>query len=240
MVAEIAEERTFPGPGAVRDPRADRDSAFRELLFGRDATERLEKGLNPAGALAETPVGPGLQISGVEPGSDDRHLAVRLNLDRDMTSLDTRNLLFMEHISGDRDPGSVRFFRLEGGDSLAAGEHEVNLAEADMALDSRTLATVGEILDRGRPGGLYMIDTEKGHLGFHWPIYTYVDVEVVVLQDGSRKRALILPVSGAGHQVLDPGRYTLRFEITRRRWTTTDTPDNWNTYNQDCSLRLDI
>lgn len=61
-----------------------------------------------------------------------------------------------------------------------------------------------------------------------------------MLQDGSRTRALIIPWDGSNHKMLDPGRYALHFEITRNRWTTTDSLDSWNTYNQENNIKFDI
>ena len=246
FVSELPFPKVEPKPGIII-PAGNttisvkaREKAIRDQLFHKDAIERLQGTLGPAEAPTTEVAGPALRISDADLGSDDSHLNLRLDLNTAMSARDARDLIFMQHVPEGRGLEKVRFFRLESSKDLSTGEQEVALTETEMVLDSRTLGSIRDILDKSRPGGIYVIDPAKDVIGFHYPIYAYVEMDAVVLQDGSRTRAMIIPVDGANHKMLDPGRYALRFEITRERWTTTDTADNWNTYNQESTLKFNI
>jgi hypothetical protein len=66
-------------------------------------------------------------------------------------------------------------------------------------------------------------------------------VEVKVLQNGVSNKALIIPVDGAGNAVeVTDGQYLLRFQMTRKRWNTSDATDDLNTYERETSVTLRI
>jgi len=73
------------------------------------------------------------------------------------------------------------------------------------------------------------------------PIFTYVSIDVRVLQSGSALQALILPISAAGvPDLLAPGTYRLTLAINRSRWSTTAAPDDLNRYTDSAALLLEF
>lgn len=71
---------------------------------------------------------------------------------------------------------------------------------------------------------------------FNAASYTYVPVDVRVLQDGQGRRALILPFSGGSPLGLKSGTYRITLVIDRARWSTTDPPDDTNRYRREASF----
>ena len=240
----IAKAKVQPGGIApAKNPKENwkaRKKTNRDLLFDKNALEGFIEGNSPQQTNDDIPNVPLLRIKDVDLGSDDKQIKIRLTLNRNLSNCEISNMIFMKHVSEGKELDNVQFFRLDTGKQWASGEHEVELTQANFAFDKNTLKLVYEILGNNRPGGIYALDVEKGILDFYWPIYTYVNVDTLVLQDGSHTRALIIPGNGSSHKMLSSGRYALQFEITRKRWSTTDSTDSWNTYNQLSVIKLDI
>ena len=66
-----------------------------------------------------------------------------------------------------------------------------------------------------------------------------VDVPIAVrmLQNGDGRRALLIPTDTAP---LESGRYRLTLRLSRRRWVTTEPPDDVNTYAREATLSLEL
>jgi hypothetical protein len=72
------------------------------------------------------------------------------------------------------------------------------------------------------------------------PHFVYDAIDVRVIQDGAARRAIVLPVSGGGVSPLPGGLYRLSFKLERRRWATTEPPDDLNTYRRETALQLNL
>jgi hypothetical protein len=59
-----------------------------------------------------------------------------------------------------------------------------------------------------------------------------------VLQDATGLRALVIPASGAALLPLSAGTYRLRFTLDRRRWQTTDPPNDLTRYQRTAELQF--
>jgi hypothetical protein len=69
---------------------------------------------------------------------------------------------------------------------------------------------------------------------------TYQNVPVRVIQDGSGRRAIIVPVTGGAAVSLATGKYRLSLAINRERWSTTDAPDALNRYQDSAQLTVTL
>lgn len=142
--------------------------AIHELLFQQDVIKKLKDGLSSVEAnvkrLADEPI---IRINDVDLGSDDVHISIHLNLNKDLTSHDARDLIFMQHISEGQDLTNVNFFKLDSNKNLTSGEHIVELTRTELILDRNTLNSVYGIMNNSRPRGIYVIDPNKGLLDFH-------------------------------------------------------------------------
>jgi hypothetical protein len=76
---------------------------------------------------------------------------------------------------------------------------------------------------------------------------TWEDVALQVLQDGSGRRALLVPVAGpvgpaggAAPITLAPGLYRLRLALDRARFATTAPPDDVNRYQREVTWTLSL
>ena len=139
------------------------------MLFDKDAIKSLIEGeeLSPAQTRVDIPNEPVLHISDVDLGSDDRHLTLRMKLNSDLSSLDTHNFILLKHVTEGQELNDVEFYKLDTNKDWNSGEHEAELTQVDLTLDSNTRKLVYESLGNSRPGGIYAIDVEKGFLGFH-------------------------------------------------------------------------
>jgi len=73
------------------------------------------------------------------------------------------------------------------------------------------------------------------------PVIDYVPIAVRVIQDGSARRALIVPMSNAVvPQSLAPGHYRLTLAMDRARWSTTAPPDDLSHYRDTATLTLEL
>jgi hypothetical protein len=153
--------------------------------------------------------------------ADDRVLVVesagsgRLRLYTGRISVSATGARVRTHLSDDvtvlRDADSIFHSALDG----AAPGHTVVLLPGVSAMGGRGLVTV--------------------------PIFTYVPVDVHVLQSGSARQALIVPMSTADEpDLLAPGTYRLTLTINRSRWSTTDMPDDLNHYTDSATLLLEF
>jgi hypothetical protein len=72
------------------------------------------------------------------------------------------------------------------------------------------------------------------------PHYDFEPVEIQVLQNGGATRAIVVPFSGGKAVALAPGVYRLDFAIDRKRWLTTDPPDETNSYRATASVTVTL
>jgi hypothetical protein len=73
------------------------------------------------------------------------------------------------------------------------------------------------------------------------PVFGFARIDVRVIQSGSARCALVLPMTGAGvPQPLAAGNYRLTLAIDRSRWSTTDPPDDLNRYRDAGTLLFDL
>lgn len=90
------------------------------------------------------------------------------------------------------------------------------------------------------PGRVVIVDAGfRDILGGFRPLYFFRPVAVRVLQDGTGRRAFVIPVNAAGAaRSLPAGIYRMKFTLDRRRWDTNDAPDDLNRYRGEATLPL--
>jgi len=90
-------------------------------------------------------------------------------------------------------------------------------------------------------GAVVALDETLSRLVDWWrPAYRYVEVDVAVLQDGSGRRVLIIPLAGGSVSPLASGVYPLTFNLDRARWQTTAAVDDLNHYRRTAVLGLTL
>ena len=67
-----------------------------------------------------------------------------------------------------------------------------------------------------------------------------VDIDVQMVQNGDGRRALVVPVIGIATPGFAHAPHRLTLALTRKRWETTDAPDELNTYAGSATLSLDL
>jgi len=100
---------------------------------------------------------------------------------------------------------------------------------------------LAEALAQATPGTILLLTRDLVSLFGRWrPQFTAVDapIDVRVIQSGDGRRAIVVPLSGAGATALAGGRHRLRLE--RKRWETTDPVDELNTYAAEATLALNL
>jgi hypothetical protein len=71
------------------------------------------------------------------------------------------------------------------------------------------------------------------------PKFKWTPLSVTVLQDATAQRALVIPAVGGGAlSPLSSGTYRLQFTLDRRRWQTTDPPNDLNRYQRSATLQF--
>ena len=91
-------------------------------------------------------------------------------------------------------------------------------------------------------GVMVAIDPARGRIiDLLIPRWEWQEVALGVLQDETALRALLIPVSSAGDvRSLSARYYQLRFDLDRKRWSTTDPPDDDNRYKDEVLLSLQV
>jgi hypothetical protein len=150
-------------------------------------------------------------------------------------------LVFAEVVAGEHGPLARLYSavpeRVTGSDrvtarAVPAGDLSLSML-AVLGVDLSGIATEPGRVVGVRPGG--------GILGGWRPgTWSYTPVDVRVLQDGSGRRALIIPATAGASVSLAAGRYRLRFSLSRVRWSTTEPPDALNRYTSEETLILDF
>jgi hypothetical protein len=73
------------------------------------------------------------------------------------------------------------------------------------------------------------------------PSFIYVPVALHVLQSGSGRQTLVVPMANAAAPVLlAPGTYRLTLTMNRARWSTSAAPDAQNHYTDSAALILPL
>lgn len=104
---------------------------------------------------------------------------------------------------------------ITGGSSSLASKALSDLAEGAFALVRRGLTDIIDIFS---------------------PIFVWTPLPVIVLQDATALRALVIPATGGTLQPLNAGSYRLKFTLDRRRWETTDPTSDLNRYQRSSTL----
>jgi hypothetical protein len=217
----------------------ERAAFTKEILFRENAIDRL----NDTVVLPATGEGGVLsKVRGLESTGDG--LAV------DLGGMEAGNLVFFELVEEGDGMLDLRFYQVggkggggkagSGGFGGASGGSMRKAEPISLGLKPSLRAQLENAVAGSKAGTLGVIDLSGGVIEFMPPQFQYGDVDVVVIQDGSRTRALVIPVGGNNHEMLTSGRYKLEFTLFRKRWETNAAPDDLNCYSQASTLTLDI
>jgi hypothetical protein len=80
----------------------------------------------------------------------------------------------------------------------------------------------------------------SGVLSFWREGGSWEDVEMRIIQNGSRCRALLIPIAAEIHHSLPSGTYRLRFQLQRARWQTTDSNEPRSRYAAAATISLSL
>ena len=244
----------FPGarsllPGTRSTDSEERARQLADLQRARDARQMLRQRL----AFSERNIGSVrqqiAQTSAITSSAEQlvilnvtrQEKMLRIELDSGATfEISQEKLVFVEAVEkcGER---RLKFyagvFKKQAGSRhgivLAEETDELTVARKDFSL------FVSEVLDGLEPGTVVGLKPGfKDIFDRFRPRFTYEAVDVRVLQDGTAHRALVIPVAGSAAKKLSPGAYRMTFAIDRKRWQTTEPPDDLNRYHKTTTLSL--
>lgn len=206
--------------------------AFRDNLFFRE--EVVDNPDSPVILNQSSSIEAETVIRDLESSPDGSGLRVTLD------KKDVSDLIFFEKEGDDDGFDQIRFFGGVTVEKEDENEKTIHTGPAMVSLAPEVANVIREAVAGKDKGVIGVYDLGKGDISIYWPQYKWVDVEVKVLQDGSRKKAVLIPVDGVNHKALSNGRYRFEFELFRRRWNSTEAPDALNAYEQDTSLTINI
>jgi hypothetical protein len=97
-------------------------------------------------------------------------------------------------------------------------------------------------LSTAQPGAVFLVTTDLIELVGRWggrPLEVDVPVDVALLQSGDARRALVIPLAGGAAPGLATGPYRLTLALNRKRWETTESADDLNTYARSVTISFD-
>ena len=141
----------------------------------------------------------------------------------------------------------------EGGAALYRGlVRPPFLAGNPAILQADPLGSLGQLpagselaaeLAHAQPGAVLLASTDLVDLIGRWTgqaLEVDVEIDVQVIQNGDGRRALVIPVIGIATPGLDAAPHRLTLALSRKRWETTDAPDEVNRYARSATLVLDL
>ena len=187
------------------------------------------------------PPAPAVRITDVarHATSIDVELAIDGVRDR---SLFTARILFVERAAD--APGRPGQFRVYTGSlERTARGARVHARESDLVtvLQPHNSVITADLLDRLQPGGLVAIVSGIVELGGTVAIgegsWDYEEVPIQIIQDGSARHALLVPMAAGGMSVgLNGGTYRMTLAIERARSATTAPADDTNRYQDSATV----
>ncbi len=210
-----------------------REALLRDLLSETGVSEYSGLGLN-------LPVPPAESRSVIENAArEGTRLVVQLNQDAIREFCPAALLGFVQikdKKSGTFHVSMVSIRQLPDSDPLSMNTDDaVEYHEDDFSPEVR------DSLEKMTSRDVIVLDERLSTLLDFYVLRTfYVNVKTVVLQDASRKHAIIIPVDGANHKALECARYRLHFHLNRSRWKTLDSVDNINHYEDSAILTVDL
>lgn len=225
------------GTQMVRTPhRAPVDIRAELMLADRAATISASGGspVPPAPAVRITDIA--RHASGV-----DVELAMEGVRDR---SLSTARILFVERAA---DTPGAQFRVYTGSLERTARGARVHARESDRVtvLRPHESVIIADLLDRLQPGGLAAVVSGIAELGgtvvIGGGLWAYEEVPVQIIQDGSARHALLVPMAAGGTPAgLNGGTYRITLAIDRARWATTAPADDINRYQDSAALSFTL
>jgi hypothetical protein len=150
--------------------------------------------------------------------------------------------LIERQITADKIP-QARIYRGKLNTSGGRNRLTTRAAETDYIAVTGAISSTGlsMMLDRMDAGSIIaIITTPNGAIVSPSSTTTYENVPVRVIQDGSRRKAIIVPLGAGSAVTLQPGTYRLSLAIHRERWSTTDAPDAVNSYSDNAQVTLNL
>ena len=221
------------GTQVVRAPRPVPLDIRTELMLADHAAALSASGGSPV------PPAPAVRITDVarHATSIDVELAIDGVRDR---SLSTARILFVERAA---DAPGTQFRVYTGSLERTAHGARVHARESDLVtvLQPHKSVITADLLDRLQPGGLAAIVSGIVELGGTVAIgggsWDYEEVPIQIIQDGSARHALLVPMATGGMSVgLNGGTYRMTLAIERARWATTAPADDTNRYQDSATV----
>lgn len=225
--------------------------------FTTEVTAKLERRINiivdpalgggPGGARIQVPDGPDMPaVSILDVSRHAEGLDLDLALHNVATLLTDDRVILVESVepSGNPDGGVARLRVYTGRLAISSRTARVRTYESDDVTVVRAADSIFRAALAGvTPGRAIAILPGISALGGQGlvpvPDFIYLPVALHVLQSGSGRQALVVPMANAAAPLLlAPGTYRLTLTINRARWSTTAPPDANNHYTDSAALVL--
>ena len=204
-----------------------------ELMLAERAAAVSASGGSPV------PPAPAVRITDVARHATGIDVELAIDGVRDR-SLSTARILFVERAA---DAPDKQFRVYTGSLERMAGGARVHARESDRVtvLQPHESVITADLLDRLQPGGLAAVVSGIVELGgtvaIGGGLWDYEEVPVQIVQDGSARHALLVPMAAGGTPTgLNGGIYRMTLAIERARWVTTTPPDDTNRYQDGATV----
>jgi hypothetical protein len=152
------------------------------------------------------------------------------------------SILFVERIDDDRHGVGYRVYAPSPGNRAGRVRNTIhaNLTdEVRSAGGGRNLLVSSALVEALPVGAVVAFRPDTGVVVDWWPgFYSWKAIDARVLQNRTRTRALVVPVTAGASVALQPGNYRLTFMLERERWSTTAPADSSNHYRAEASVAL--
>jgi hypothetical protein len=158
-------------------------------------------------------------------------------------SLSKAHIVFVERAD---DPSGEKFRVYTGRIERSARGARVHALESDRVTVLRPQESLlaADVLRKIPKGGLVAVLSGIAELGGGIVVggsWHYEDVSVRIIQDGSARHALLLPMAAGGTPAgLSPGSYRLTLAIDRARWATTAAANDVNRYRDSATVTFEL
>jgi hypothetical protein len=187
------------------------------------------------------PTSPNVRVTDIS--RHERGIDVEFAIERIRAkSLSKAHIVFVERAD---DPSGEKFRVYTGRIERSARGARVHALESDRVTVLRPQESMlADVLRKIPKGGLVAVVSGIAELGGGIVVggsWHYEDVPVRIIQDGSARHALLLPMAAGGTPAeLSPGSYRLTLAIDRARWATTAAADDVNRYRDSATVTFEL
>jgi hypothetical protein len=221
----------LPFPDVVTGTTLGR-SVFRKATAREDLVRALE--------LAETAVIDTEQKSALlDVTRLDDELEIHVDAETITRQATAAEPLLLVEAAGRGDERKLNIYSVSSPPGAAKGEVTLRSRKTDEIAFTSASSLVSERLSALEEGAFALVTSRLWDIiGSFRPIFVWRPVPVIVLQDATALRALVIPATSGTLQPLTAGTYRLKFTLDRRRWETTDPPSDLNRYQRSSTINF--